>query len=161
MKKPPWSLDLSSCDLGCVWKDWSMFPLFLLGLMNSIRESLPLWIMFLETCYSVFGKSLITNLTCAMSQMVHILNTYEIGSRINLWCSTPKLFNFIELDFVVFKVIAFKIITLNIWSINLIFITIITSFWLTCPSAFFRCLMSNSGVHTESWIEPFIQSTVG
>ena len=28
----------------------------------------------------------------------HILNSYEIGPRINLWYSTPKLFNFIELN---------------------------------------------------------------
>ena len=34
--------------------------------------------MLPDTCYSVFGKSLTTDLTCAVSQAVHILNTYEI-----------------------------------------------------------------------------------
>ena len=35
----------------------------------------------------------------------------EVSPRINLRCSTTKLFNFIELDLVVFKIIAFKIIS--------------------------------------------------
>ena len=30
------------------------------------------------------------------------------------------------------------------------------TFWLIYPLAFFRCFMSNSGVHTQSWTEPFI-----
>ena len=46
---------------------------------------------------------------CAVSQVIHNLNTYEIGPRIHLWCSTPKLFNFIEVDGELFKIIAFKI----------------------------------------------------
>ena len=29
-------------------------------------------------------------------------------------------------------------------------------FWSTCPSAFFRCIMLNSGVYTEPWTESFI-----
>ena len=96
---------------GDIWRDWSMSPLFLLVLMNSGKESLLHWIMIPETCYSVFVKSLTTDLTYAMSQAVHILNTYEINLRINLWCSTPKLFNFIELDKVIFKINAFKIMS--------------------------------------------------
>ena len=40
---------------------------------------------------------------------VHILDTYEIDPRINLWYSTPKLINFIELDRVFLKIILFKI----------------------------------------------------
>ena len=40
--------------------------------------------MIPETSYSMFGKSLTTDLTCAVSQAVHILNIYEIGPRIFL-----------------------------------------------------------------------------
>ena len=87
-----------------------MLPLFLLALMNSSRESFLHWIMLPETCYSMFGKSLTTDLTIAVSKAVHKLNTNKIGPRINLWCSTPKLFNFVELDQVFFKIIAFKML---------------------------------------------------
>ena len=104
-----WTCSYVISFYGDRWRDWSMFPLFQLALMNSSRESLPHWIMLPETCYSVFGKSLTTDLTYAISQAVHILNTYEIGPRIDLWCSTPKLFNFIELDLIVLKIIGFKI----------------------------------------------------
>ena len=61
-----------------------MSPLFLLTLMNSSRGSTLYWMMLLETCFSVFGKSLNTDLTCDVSQAVYIFNTYEIGLRINL-----------------------------------------------------------------------------
>ena len=54
---------------------------------------------------------LITDLMCAMSQGVHILKTYEISPRINLLCSTPILFNFIEQDLIVYKIIAFKMMS--------------------------------------------------
>ena len=47
-------------------------------------------------------------MTCALPQAGHILKTYEIGPRIYLWCLTSKLFNFIELNSVLFKLIAFK-----------------------------------------------------
>ena len=50
--------------------------------------------------------------------MVHKLNTYEIGPRINLWCSIPTLFNFIQLG-LLFKIIAFKI--KSIWGSPCIF----------------------------------------
>ena len=69
------------------------------------------WIRLPETCYSVFGKSLMIDLTCTASQAVHIVNTNEIGPRRKLWCSTHKLSNFIELDLVVFNIIAFKMIS--------------------------------------------------
>ena len=45
---------------------------------------------------------------------------------------------------------------LNIRTIDLTFIVIITMFRPICTSAFFRCFMSNSGVHTEFRTEPFI-----
>ena len=70
---------------GDMWKDSSMSPLFLLTLKNSSRESLPHWRMLPKTCCSVFGTSLITDLTCAESQAALILNiceNYEIGYRI-------------------------------------------------------------------------------
>lgn len=38
-----------------------------------------------------------------VSQAVHIFNTCRIGPIINLWCSTPVVFNFNELDWVVFN----------------------------------------------------------
>ena len=88
-----------------------MFSLFLLVLMKSSRESLPHWIMLLETFYSVFGKSLTIDLTYTVSQTVHILNTYEISSRINLQSSTLKQFTFNELDSEVFKIIALGIMS--------------------------------------------------
>ena len=96
---------------GDMWRDWSLCFLFMLALMNSSRESLLHWIMLLETCYSVFGKSLTTELMCATSQVVHILNTNEISPRVNFWSSTPKLFNFIDLDWVVLKIIASKMVS--------------------------------------------------
>ena len=36
-----------------------------------------------DICHSVFGKNLTTDMTCAVSQEAHILNTCEIGHRIN------------------------------------------------------------------------------
>ena len=113
MKWLLWSLELSLCYfflLGYV-KGLVCVSVFLLALMNLGRESLLYWIMLLEICYCAFGKCLTTDLTCAVSQAVYILNTYEIDPRINFWCSTPKLFNFIELDLVVFKIIAFKMMS--------------------------------------------------
>ena len=89
----------------------SVSSFFQLELIHSSRESLPLWILLPETCYSVFGKSLTTDLICAVSQAVHLLNTYEIRPTINLWFLAPKLFDFIELDSVVFKIIAFKMMS--------------------------------------------------
>ena len=38
--------------------------------------------------------------------------THEIGPRINLWCSSSKLFNFNELDWIVFKMIVFEILSI-------------------------------------------------
>ena len=67
--------------------------------------------MLPETYYSLFDKSSTNDLTCAVSQAAHILNTYEIGPEMILWCSIPKLFNFIGLDFVVFQIIAFKMMS--------------------------------------------------
>ena len=81
-----------------MWRDWPISPLFLLALTKSSWESLPQWIMLPKTCYSMFHKSLTANLMCAVSKEVHIFNTYKISPRINLWCSTHKLFNSIELD---------------------------------------------------------------
>ena len=60
---------------------WSWWPFQ----QNSSRESLPHWRMLPKTCCSVFGTSLITDLTCAESQAALILNiceNYEIGHRI-------------------------------------------------------------------------------
>ena len=91
---------------GDIWRDWSMFLLFLLVLMNWSRELLLHWIILPETCYCMVSKSLTFDLTCA------ILNTYEIGPRINLLCSTRKLFNFTEVDEVVFKIIGFKMMSI-------------------------------------------------
>ena len=51
------------------------------------------------------------------------------------------------------------IITLNIQTIDLIFIVMSTTFRSICPSAFFRCFMSNSGVYTESRTEPMNWTT--
>ena len=54
--------------------------------------------------------SALDNVTGDMLQHVwHILSTNEIGHRVNLRCSTPKLLYFIELDKIVFKIIALKI----------------------------------------------------
>lgn len=53
-----------------------------------------------------------TQLTRAVSQAVHILNTDEIGPMMNLWCSTPTLINVIELHRVVFKIIANKMMSI-------------------------------------------------
>ena len=44
-------------------------------------------------------------------------------------------------------------------TVDLIFIVILTTFQPICPSAFFRCFRSNSGVHTVSQTEPFISTT--
>ena len=84
-------------SFGDMWWDWYMSLLFLLVLLNSSGEWLLPWIMLPETYYSIFGKSLTTDLMCVVSKVVHILNTYEIGPRINLWCSTSKLFNFLDI----------------------------------------------------------------
>ena len=112
MKWPLQSLDLSPCDFflwGYVKGLVYISPLP--ASIDELRESLPHWIILLETCYSMFGKRLTTILTCAVSLVVHLLNIYEIGPRIKLWYSTPKLLNFIELDLVVFKIIAFKMMS--------------------------------------------------
>ena len=93
---PVWFLFMRICER----TDLCPPHFFQLALLNLRRESLPHWKMLQETCYSVFGKNLTTKLTCAMSQAMHILNTNEIGPRINL-C-------FIELDLAVFKITAFK-----------------------------------------------------
>ena len=99
----------------CMCEGTGLCPhLFLLALINSSRKPLPHWIMLQETCYSVLGKSLTIDFACVVSQAVHILNTYEIGPRINLWYSIPLPFNFIAPDLVVFKIIAFRI-TSNFW----------------------------------------------
>ena len=82
-------------------------PLLMIALMNSCRESFLYWIMLPETCYSVFGKILTIDWTCAVSQAGHQFNSYEISPRIKLWRSEHKPLNFIEL--VIFKIIAFKI----------------------------------------------------
>ena len=112
-----WTLrspDLSLCDsfYGYMWSEW--YSLFQIKLMKSSWESLLHWIKLPETCYSVFGKSLTIDLTYAMSQAVHVLNTYEICPRINVWSSILKLFDFVELYWVVFKIIAFKMIS-HLW----------------------------------------------
>ena len=79
MKWLPWSLNLFPCDF-FLWgyvKGLVYVPhLFQLSLMNSSSKSLPHWIMLLETCYSVFGKSLTTDLTYVASSRVRILDTY-------------------------------------------------------------------------------------
>ena len=69
-----------------MWRDLFMSP----TQANSGRELLPQWIILPEIYNSVFGVSLMTHFSCAVSQAVHILNSYEIGSRINLWYSNPK-----------------------------------------------------------------------
>ena len=46
------------------------------------------------------------------------------------------------------------VITKNIRTIDCIFIVILTTFRSICPSAFFRCFMTNSRVHTEPRTEP-------
>ena len=51
-----------------------MYSFFPLMSMNSSGESLPHCIMLPETCCSMFGKSLTTDVTGAMSKTVHILN---------------------------------------------------------------------------------------
>ena len=101
--------------------------LLLLTLIDSSRELLLLWIMLLETCYSVFSKSLTTNLLCRAIGSAHI----ELGLRINL-CSTPKLFNFIQLNWVVFKIIVFKMMVNFLGGGHQIYIYVcvcVKSFW--------------------------------
>ena len=113
MKWLLWSPDLSQWDFFLWWymKGLVYIPhFFLLALMNSSRESLLHRVLLLKSCYSVFSKGLTTNLTCAMSLAVRILNSYEISPRINLGL-TSKLFNLIELDLVVFKIIVFKMMS--------------------------------------------------
>ena len=51
------------------------------------------------------------------------------------------------------------IIPSNIRTTDLIFIVIFTMFQPIYPLAFFRCFISNMGVHTESWTEPYIWTT--
>ena len=76
---PVWSLFIGICE------GTGLCPsFFLLALTNSSSESPLHCLMLPETCNCLFGKSLTTNLTCAVSQAVHILNTYEIGPRIYL-----------------------------------------------------------------------------
>ena len=105
-----------------IWSETGLCThFFQLALMNSLRESFPHCIRLPDSCYSVFGKSLTTDLTIA----VHIFNTFDIGPRINLCCSTPKLFNFIELILVAFKIIAFKIISI-FWGPAIFFFLIFT-----------------------------------
>ena len=89
-------------------------PLFLLALMNSSRKSFPHWIMLPESCYSMFGKSLTTNLMYAVKQVLHVLNTYEIGPRINLWRSAPKLIQFLWATLSSFQDNCLKMVS-NVW----------------------------------------------
>lgn len=85
---------------------------------NVLKQIKILYLMF-YFC-SVFRLSSAVHLeysctqspSCDTTHPVHILNTNEIGPTINLWCSTPALFNFTELDLVVFKVSAFKIMAI-------------------------------------------------
>ena len=113
MKWSPQSPDQSSCDFFL----WGL--VYVPALPASIDE---LKMRITTARNNVTGDMLQyvwqehdNRLDMCLVKAMHILNTYEISPRINLWSTTPKLFSFNELDLLVFKIIAFKMMSNFFW----------------------------------------------
>ena len=109
---------------------------------------------------------MLVNMILRYNRKVSTLNLYfhldfKIEKKTKRSVLVKKLINKVRLSRwldVFFDELIIIDITYYIRTTDLIFILIITTFRPICPPAFFRCLISNSGIHTESQTKPIDQN---